>query len=289
MNHTFEGSTEDKTRARLDAGSVSRVATCRPMPRAPERTQDRYGPEGSQGPNSGPNRPPTFGMSTPTPDHSGHIKPRQWCDPQVGEDGAPPACPSAGEPPHRHGPSLEQSPSLVTILPAAHAPGGPHNRDSRQESQCRAPPVNPRNADNEGVVKFEIGSSDEIDSSDGFFSNDPSQVGVQSDRSDGSASEAPNPEELATLENDEDPGSSTRPDTYGPLTMPVSAALLIRQLVGDLVAQMKHNPTRHEPRIVRGVTHMLTLAPYEKMLRCPLSIPRMRNWCEWTDGETWSA
>ena len=174
----------------------------------------------------------------------------------------------------------------MTILPAAHAHGGTHN--SRQESHRGAPPVNPRNADNGSVVNFEIGSSD-IDSSDSYFANDSPQVGVRGDRPEGSVSEAPNSEERATLENNEDPGSSTRQDTYGPLTMPASAALLMRQFMGDLTAQMKHTPTRFDPHMVRGVTHNLPLASYEKMLRCPSSIPRMRNWFEWTEGETWSA
>ena len=103
VKHTGEGSTEDRTRARLDAGSASLVTTCRPIQREPARIQLRCRPEGDHGTNPGPNHPRrhvgmTTTMAPPNLGFKHHLEPRHWCYPQVGEDGAPPACPSAGGP-----------------------------------------------------------------------------------------------------------------------------------------------------------------------------------------------
>ena len=130
QSRTFKGATEERNRACLDAGSVSHASTCRPTPSTTDQpSSDRYEPDRNRGPNSNPGHS-TRGVSEP--DHIVRIEPGHWCELQVGDGDASPACSSAAGPLHPHGPPIGTPLSLVKPLPAEHAHGGQHNRNSSQ-------------------------------------------------------------------------------------------------------------------------------------------------------------
>ena len=137
QSRTTTGATEERDRACLDAGSFSHTPTCRPTPSTVDQpSPDRYEPDArypdrKRGPNSNPGHPI---RGVPEPDHTVRplIELGHWCELQVGDGNASPACSSAAGPLHPHGPPIGTS---VKPLPAEHAHGGQHNRNNSQEPQ----------------------------------------------------------------------------------------------------------------------------------------------------------